>query len=150
MAINAVKKLLNGDTPFTDVDVGTGTVGTTELAASCITAAKIATGAVNNDGVGASAIAKGELKYQLYVWSFIGNGSAGPGNGASAAISVAVGGGAQVIGFYFTKYICTSAASYVNTITIASTTSTCFTLSPAYGLKSTADVLEGVLITIEA
>jgi|PlaIllAssembly_1097288.scaffolds.fasta_scaffold606783_1 hypothetical protein len=147
--INAIKKILQGETAFTLTDLGSGTISSAEIAGSAITGAKVATDAISALHIVASGVGRAELKYSRYVFSFAGDGSAGPGNGASAAISVVVNGGAAILGFYLTKFVCTSAASYVNTITIASTTSTCFTLSPAYGLKSTADVIEGVLVTIE-
>ena len=169
MAINAVKKILNGDTPFTDVDVGTGTIGTTELVASCVTSAKIATSAVATDGlqasavtaakiatdavsglaIQASAVAKGELKYGKYTFSFAGGGSAGPGPGASGTVSVVITGGAQMIGWYLTAATVTSAVSYGQNAIFASTTSVCITVTPEPYLNTAADVLQGVIITIE-
>ena len=139
--INAIKKILQGETAFTLTDLGSGTVSATELAANAVTAAKI----------NASAVGLAALKYGRYPFSLAGDGSAGPaGTGkSSAAISIVVTAGAQIIGWYLTKFVCTSAASYTNLPYFVSTASTCITVSPCYGLKSTADVIEGVILTIE-
>lgn len=147
--INAIKKILQGETTFTLTDLGSGTVSSAEIAGSAITGAKIATDAISALHIVASGVGRAELKYSKYVFSFVGNGSAGPGAGASAAVSIAVAANAQVIGYYLTKFVCTSAASYVNIPLFEATTSIVVTVTPAYGLKSTADLMEGVVLTVE-
>lgn len=132
--INAVKKILQGETNFDD-----GVIGADEIAASAVTAAKIY----------ASAIGKDALKYGRYTFSFAGGGSAGPGPGASGTVSVTITGGAQMIGWFLTSALVTSAASYGQTVAFASTTSTCITVTPKPGLGTAADVLQGVIVTIE-
>lgn len=144
MAINAVKKLLDGDTV-----VGGGIIPTAALAASAITAAKIATDAVSGLAIQASAVAKGELKYGKYTFSIEGGGSAGPGAGASAAVSVVITAGAQMVGHYLTGHLVTSAVSYCISPVFTETTSICITVTPGSKLNTAADYLRGVIITIE-
>lgn len=78
MAINAVKKLLQGDTPFTLTELGSGTVSSEEIAAS--------------------AIVKDGLKYKNNVFSLKGDGTTN-----SATASVTITNGAAILGMYVTK-----------------------------------------------
>lgn len=127
MAINAVKKILQGDTPFTLTELGSGTVSSAEIAASAITYTK----------VGASAIVKDGLKYKNNVFSLKGDGTTN-----SATASVTITNGAAILGMYVTKL-----TSHANAPVFTLGT-TSVLVSVVNALVGT-DVCEGVIITIE-
>ena len=140
MAINAVKKIMNGDTPLASAAIDTGTISTAKLGASAVTAAKVA----------ASAIVANGLKYKKYNFSFAGGGSGGPGPGTSAIFSCAVTVGTTMIGWYFTSIVVTSTASYGPTPKFDfSTSAGVLTVTPTPLLGTAADLQQGVVICIE-
>lgn len=75
MAINAVKKILQGDTPFTLTELGSGTVSSEEIAAS--------------------AIVKDGLKYKINAWSLKGD--------AAASVTTNIVTSGNILGMYLTK-----------------------------------------------
>lgn len=96
----------------------------------------------------ASAIAKKELKYGSYKYSFLGTASAA--NGASAASTtyiITVTSGAQILGHYITKNTCASTAS-VSKVPILTPGTNSIKVSLSQ-LIFGSDVCEGVVITIE-
>lgn len=124
MAINAVKKLLQGDTPFTLTELGSGTVSSAEIAASAITNTKVA----------ASAIVKDGLKYKINAWSLKGD--------AAASVTTNIVTSGNILGMYLTKI-----TSHAN-LPILTQASNSITISLAQALVG-SDVCEGVIITIE-
>jgi hypothetical protein len=128
--INAVKKIINGDTPLASISIDTGAIASAELAASAVTAAKIMASAVNANG----------LKYGSYTFSLAGD-AVGAASAASATFTVAITNGAKVIGMYTNKR-----TSYNIPVLTHGANSVKVSIVPAL---VGSDIVEGVLITIE-
>lgn len=126
MAINAVKKILMGETNF-----DSGTIGTAEVAASAITAAKVAASAINANG----------LKWKTQTFSLLA-GAVGILSGASTTYSLTITNGAKFLGMYLTAL-----TSHAN-VPIVTPGAAAILVSVAQALIG-SDVCEGVIITVE-
>jgi len=138
--INALKKLIQGDTAFTAFTAETGGIGSAELAASAVTGAKIATGAVSALAIGASAIVAAGLKYKVNTFSLAGD-AVGIASAHSVTYSIVTTG--KALGMYLTKL-----TSHANA-PIVTQGAAAITISVAQALIG-SDICEGVIITIEA
>jgi len=142
--LNALKKLLQGDT-----QVNAGIIPTAALAASAITAAKIANSAVSAAAIQASAINVNGLKYGSYTYSIAAD-AVGATSAASKTYTVAITAGAKVLGQYIKKFTFASTGS-AGSVTIAPvlTIGTNSVKVSLTGNLGASDLVEGVLITIE-
>jgi hypothetical protein len=159
MAINAVKKIMNGDTPLASIAIDTGAIASGEIAASAISGSKIATSAISGLHIGASAVSAAKicasavnvngLKYGSYTFSLAAN-AVGAASAASKTFTVAITAGAKVLGHFINKFTFASTGS-AGSVTIAPvlTIGTNSVKVSLTGDLGASDLVEGVLITIE-
>jgi hypothetical protein len=140
MAINAVKKIMSGDTPLASVAIDVGAIASAELGASAVAAAKIMASAVNANG----------LRYKTYTFSFLGTAPASNvlNSGASITYCIPITNGAKMIGHYLTKNTVASTTGSVAKVPVFTQGTNSILVSTSL-LIFGADIMEGVVITIE-
>jgi hypothetical protein len=139
--LNALKKILNGDTPLASaLAFDAGAITSADLGASVVAAAKIMASAVNANG----------LRYKTYTFSFLGTAPASNvlNSGASITYVIPITNGAKMIGFYLTSHAVASTIGSVAKTPIFTQGANSIKVSTSL-LIFASDVMEGVVITIE-
>jgi hypothetical protein len=137
--INAIKKIMNGDVPLASISIDTGAIASGELAASAVAAAKIMASAVNVNG----------LRYSAYTYSIAAD-AIGVASAMSKTYTVVMNTGAKVLGQYITKATLASTGSGSATIAPILTIGANSVKVSLTGSLGGSDLMEGVIITIDA